>query len=82
MGIYIHPLGVQEEKEKKRQEAEDIANGVVKKPPRTKRAKPGARNSKSSSSKSSGEAATATEAIEKMLKEKKISNKINFDVLK
>ena len=37
---------------------------------------------KSSSSKSSGEAATATEAIEKMLKEKKISNKINYDVLK
>ena len=80
MGIY--PLGVQEEKEKKRQEVEDIANGVVKKPPRTKRAKPGAGNSKSSSSKSSGEAATATEAIEKMLKEKKISNKINYDVLK
>ena len=73
----------QEEKERKRQEAEDLANGIVKKPPRTKRSKAnGGGRGGGGGYQTDVEPATATEAIEKMLKEKKISTKINYDVLK
>jgi len=79
----LNAMYLQEEKERKRQEAEDLANGIVKKPPRTKRSKAnGGSNGRGGGCKTDAEPATATEAIEKMLKEKKISTKINYDVLK